>query len=186
ERFGHVLDLRQIVEVLQTEANQELLRRGVEEWTTDDVLAANDLDQVAFEQRREDTAGVDATNLGDLERRDRLFVGNHRQRLETLHGELLRRALVKKTAHPLVQVGTRDDLITTRNFDHLQARTVLVVGLQRGDRGRDVFLRLFGQQLEEHLRRDRFRRREDQRLDDGLDLCADHGSLRLRWSGSSL
>ena len=69
----------------------------------------------------------------DLERRDRLLVGDDRQRLEPLHRQLLRRALVEQPAHPLVQLGARDDLIAASHFDQLQAGPVLVVGLQRLD-----------------------------------------------------
>jgi hypothetical protein len=46
ERFRHVFDLRQIVEIVQAEANQKFLRRRVEERPADDLLAADDLDQV--------------------------------------------------------------------------------------------------------------------------------------------
>ena len=44
------------VEVLQPEADQELLGRAVEERPADDVLAADDLDQVPLEQRRQHAA----------------------------------------------------------------------------------------------------------------------------------
>ena len=69
ERFGHVLDLRQVAQVLQPEPNQEFLGRRVEERPADDVLAADDLDQVTLEQRREDARRVDAADLGDLRAR---------------------------------------------------------------------------------------------------------------------
>ena len=46
ERFGHVLDLRQVGQVVQAEPDQELLRRRVQERPADDLLAADDLDQV--------------------------------------------------------------------------------------------------------------------------------------------
>ncbi len=44
---------RLVAEIFQPEANQELLGRRVQKRTTDDVLAADDLNQVTFEQRRE-------------------------------------------------------------------------------------------------------------------------------------
>ena len=83
------------------------------------------------------------------ERGDRLLVGDDRQRLEPLHGQLLRRALVKQPAHPLVQLRPRDDLIAAGDLDDLQPGTVLVVGLERLHRRGDVFLRLVGEQLEQ-------------------------------------
>ena len=51
EGLRHVLDARQVVQVLEAEPNQEFLRRRIEERAADDVLAADDLDQMAFEQR---------------------------------------------------------------------------------------------------------------------------------------
>ena len=47
ERLGHVLDLRQIAQVVQPEANQEFLGRRVQERPADDLLAADDLDRDA-------------------------------------------------------------------------------------------------------------------------------------------
>ena len=55
--------LRQVVEVLEPESNQEFLGRRIEERTADDVLAADDLDQVPLEQRREHARRVHAANL---------------------------------------------------------------------------------------------------------------------------
>src|SRR5207248_7323864 len=115
------LDLREVAEILEPEANQELLRRGLEEWAADDVLAADDLDQMPLEQRRQHARRVDAADLADLERGDRLLVGDDRERFQTLNGELLRRALVEQSAHPLVQLGARDDLVAAGDLDHLQA-----------------------------------------------------------------
>ena len=79
-------------------------------------------------------AAVDAANFGDLERRDRLPVGDHRERLERLHRQLLRRALVEQAPHPLVQVRSRDDLVAAGHFDQLQAARAFVVALQLGER----------------------------------------------------
>ena len=54
ERLGHVFDFRQIGQVVQAEPDQELLRRGVHERTPDDLLAADDLDEMPLEQRVQD------------------------------------------------------------------------------------------------------------------------------------
>ena len=50
ERLGHILHFGQIGQVVQSEPNQEFPRRGVEERPADHLLAANDLDQMPFEQ----------------------------------------------------------------------------------------------------------------------------------------
>ena len=91
--------------------------------------------------------GVDAADVPDFERGDRLFVGDDGQRLESLNGQLLRGALVEQPAHPFVQLRTRHDLITAGHLDELQTRAALVVRSQRVHGGRDVFLRLVGEQL---------------------------------------
>ena len=51
ERLRHVLDLRQVGQIVQAEADQEFLGRGVQERPADHLLAADDLDQVPLEQR---------------------------------------------------------------------------------------------------------------------------------------
>ena len=87
-----------------------------------DLLAADGLDQLALDERRQDAAAArDAANLGDFRRGDGLLVGDDRQRLERLHRELLRRPLVEQLAHPVVQLGARDDLEAARDLDDLQA-----------------------------------------------------------------
>ena len=77
--------------------------------------------EVALEQRGEHAGRVHAANLGDLRRRDRLLVGDDRQRLERLHRQLLRRPLVEQSPDPLVQLGARDDLVAAGDLDELQA-----------------------------------------------------------------
>jgi hypothetical protein len=123
---------------------------------------------VAFEQCGEDARRIDASNLADFERRDRLLVGNDRQRFQRLHGQLLRRPFVKQAPHPFVQLGAGHDLVTARYLDELQARTPVVVVLQCLNRRGDVFLRFVGEQLEQHSGSEWLGRREDQRFDDGL------------------
>ena len=113
---------------------------------------------------------------------DRLLVGDHRQRLERLHRQLLRRPLVEQLAHPLVQLGARDDLVAAGDLDELQAARPLVVGAQRRERGVDVLPRLAVEQLVQRLRRHRLGRREDQRFDDRLQMVGHAvASLDLRF-----
>ena len=82
---------------------------------------------MALEQRREHPGRVDAANLADLRGRDRLLVGDDRQRFERLHGQLLRRPLVKQAADPLVKLGPRRDLIAAGDLGQVQAAPLLVV-----------------------------------------------------------
>src|SRR4030095_16872234 len=46
ERLCHVLDLREVGQIVQPEADQELLGRRIQKWAADDVLPADDFDQV--------------------------------------------------------------------------------------------------------------------------------------------
>ena len=170
QRRRHVLDLGQVVQILQPEADQEFLGRAVEERPADDVLAADDLDQMPLQQRREHAGRVDAANLADLRGGDRLLVGDHRQRLERLHRQLLRRPLVEQAADPLVKLGSGRDLVAAGDLGQMQPAASLVVVLQRLDGGEHVFLGLVAEQLEQHLRRQRLGRREHERLDDRLQL----------------
>ena len=118
---------------------EELARRAVHERAADDLLAADDLHQLAIEQRVEHAGGgADASNLGDLARRDRLLVGNHRQRLERLHRQLRGRALLEQAAHPFVELRTRDDLEPARDLHQLQAVRPQVRIADLGERGLDV------------------------------------------------
>ena len=89
------------------------------------------------------------------------------------------RALVEQPAHPLVQIGPRDDLIAAGHFHQLQSAGPLVVLLQRGERRLHVFLRLAVEQLAHRLRRERIGRGEDQRLDNRLQLRGHASRQRL-------
>ena len=67
ERVGHLLDLRQIAEVVQSEAVEELARRRIHERPADDLLAADGLDQIALDERGQHAAAAGhAADLGDL------------------------------------------------------------------------------------------------------------------------
>ena len=67
ERVRHLLDLRQIAEVVQPEPLEELARRRIHERTADDLLAADGLDQLPLDERRQHAAAAaDAADLGDL------------------------------------------------------------------------------------------------------------------------
>jgi hypothetical protein len=67
-------------------------------------------------------------DLGDFRRRHRLLVGDHGERLERLHRQLRRGALVEQLAHPLVELGLRRDLEPAGDLHNLQAARAIVVG----------------------------------------------------------
>src|SRR4051812_27684880 len=74
--FGHV---GQLVERVEAEELEEARRRAVEHGT--ELRAARFLDQAALEERGGRAVGGDAADAGHLGARDRLQVGDDRQRL---------------------------------------------------------------------------------------------------------
>src|SRR5579862_9909598 len=66
EELRHVLHLREVRQVVQAEAGEELARRAVEKRAADDVLAADDLDEFPFDQRADDAGGLHAADFRDL------------------------------------------------------------------------------------------------------------------------
>ena len=90
--LGELLELAQRgqrVEILQGEELEELAGGAVEDRPAHLFLLPDDLDQPAIEQRLEHRARVDAANVLDLRPRDRLPVGDDRQRLDRRAGEPL-------------------------------------------------------------------------------------------------
>src|SRR5260221_14653694 len=51
EQLGHVFDLRQIRQVVESESLQEFARRAVQKRPADNLLAADDLDELPLHQR---------------------------------------------------------------------------------------------------------------------------------------
>ena len=91
ELAGHLLklfDAGELVDVLEAEAEEEVLGGFVEDGAADDLLAAGGGDEFAGEQGAEDAGGVDATDLGDLGGGDGLLVGDDGEGFERLQGEL--------------------------------------------------------------------------------------------------
>ena len=76
---------RQLVERAQAEQPQEQLAGPVQDRA--ELRAAGLLDQPALEQRRRGRLGVDAADPGDLGPRDRLQVGDDRERLGLGRGQ---------------------------------------------------------------------------------------------------
>ena len=91
ELAGHLfklLDAGELVDVLEAEAEEEVLGGFVEDGAADDLLAAGGGDELAGEQRAEDAGGVDAADFGDFGGGDGLLVGYDGEGFEGLEGEL--------------------------------------------------------------------------------------------------
>ena len=91
ELAGHLFELfdaGELVDVLEAEAEEEVLGGFVEDGAADDLLAAGGGDELAGEERAEDAGGVDAADLGDFGGGDGLLVGDDGEGFEGLEGEL--------------------------------------------------------------------------------------------------
>ena len=122
EHLGELLDLRELLEVLEAEVEEELLRGAVEDRPAHDLLAAHDADEALLEERLHDAARLDAAQLDDLGQGDRLLVGDHGERLEGLDREPGRRARVEQLADPVVVLGARGDLVAAGDLARAAAR----------------------------------------------------------------
>src|SRR5215510_7882275 len=78
-----VFEVWQFVQIVQTEMNEEVLRRAVHHRSSDNILVTLCHDQSLVEQRFYRRGGCDAANLEDLRYGDRLFVGDHCKRFES-------------------------------------------------------------------------------------------------------
>src|SRR3954468_16744743 len=66
----------QLAHVVESEAQQEFFGGLIEDRTADDVFASGGGDELAIDERAEDAGCVDAADLADLGRGDRLLVGD--------------------------------------------------------------------------------------------------------------
>ena len=123
--------------------------RGIEKRTANDRFSPGDLDETALEQSSQRPGRVHPANLGDLRCGRGLTIGNHRQRLESLYRQSLRRAVMKQPTHPLIQLGPSDDLVATRDLNELEAATLVPFLLERLKSLGDMFLWLAIEDLRE-------------------------------------
>src|SRR6266511_3799100 len=77
---------------------------------------------------------------------------------------------MKQAPHPFVELGACRDLVTAGHLADVQPAAMVVIASQGIQSRRKVLLRLVGEQLEQHLRRQRLRRGKHERFDDGLQL----------------
>jgi hypothetical protein len=161
------------------------LSRRVHEGPADDLLAADDLDEMPLEQCIQHARSIDSAHVADLEGSDGLLVSDHRERFQRLHGQLLRAPFVEEAPHPIVQIGPRDDLEATGDLHQLEPAGPLVVGSQFRKRGLHILLRFAREELADGARRQRLGRRENQRFQNRLQLDPIHGVPPDRRSGAA-
>ena len=90
ELAGHLLklfDAGQLVDVLEAETDEEILGGFLQDRAADNLLAAGGGDELARDETAEDATGVDAADLGDFGRCDRLFIGNDRKNFPSAWSE---------------------------------------------------------------------------------------------------
>src|SRR5262245_149125 len=99
----------EILERREPEALQELLRRAVQERLARELRPPRDPDEPAIDQAPQHGAGLDAADRLDLGLRDRLAVGDDRQRLERRRADALRPGLGLQARDDAGEVGIRQD-----------------------------------------------------------------------------
>src|SRR6266581_1627137 len=86
-----LLQARQLLQIAQPKPHQEFLRRLVQNRPPHHFLAPRRGNQVLVQQRADHPRSVHPAYLRNLRRRNRLLVGDHRQRFQRRHGQPQRR-----------------------------------------------------------------------------------------------
>ena len=84
--FAELRKVGQALQIFQSEQFEELIGGLIDHRATRRVLAPGNLDEPFFEQRFEHAARVNAAQLFDLGPRDRLPIGDYRDRLHAAGG----------------------------------------------------------------------------------------------------
>ena len=147
ELLGHVLDLRQVAQVLQAELVEELASSCHRERPADDVLAPHDLHQLPLEERGEHAGGVDAADLPISACGDRLFVGDHRS-VSSAAPRASARSARGTAAGPIRAARAASRSGSRRRPRRAAGRPALVVLLEHRLRRGGLFLRLAVEQLD--------------------------------------
>ena len=125
---------RQLVEALQAEVVEELARGAEQLRTARHLAMADDANPVALLQRAHDRrADRHAADLFDLAARDRLAIGDQRQRLQQ-RARIARRTLLPQARHDVGAARTNLDAPAARDLDQLDAAR-LVLGGEQVERG---------------------------------------------------
>src|SRR5687767_8316704 len=165
ERDRELVGPRQLLEVPKREVLEEERRRSVQQRPPQSLRPANDVDQTALVQRLEDAADRDTPDLLDVGARDRLSIGDDRQRLERGTGEPLRTSRELGALDHLGVFGAGEDLPPAGDLEQLDTMPLDVVMLpdlvERGGYGSGARVVVKRGEL---LRRDWTAAREQRRL----------------------
>jgi hypothetical protein len=162
----------QLAHVVESEAQQEFLGGLIEDRAADDVFASGGGDELAIDERAEDAGCVDAADLADLGRGDRLLVGDDGEGFQRRQREPDGRLqALGEGAHRVVMLGLGGHAEAVGDVADLHAAVFAGVVLDElVDGGFDDALRLVagfgGDQLGDLVERDRL----FGGVDDGFDL----------------
>ena len=117
-----LLHAGQLVYIVQTEAQQEILAGFVLHGPSDDLLASGGGDEFAIEQRAQDAGRLDAANVGDLRAGDGLLVGDDGKGLKGGKRETNRRLeTFGEGAHHVMMLGLGGHAESARDLTNLDA-----------------------------------------------------------------
>ena len=160
--LGELTERREVLQRLEAEEVEEVIRRAVDERSARLVALAEDPDEVALEEDLEHRAAVDTAHVVDLRAGDGLSVGDDRDRLDLRAGEL-HRPLLREIADARRVLRVRpEDPASGDIFEMDPARGVVLPQLI--EQLRDLLQRR-RRELREVLRLDRRVARKDERLE---------------------
>ncbi len=174
-----VFGLGKLRELVEAEPHQKVLRRPIEERRPDDRLLARGRDQLLLEERLQHARGVDAADVLDLRKRDRLAVGDDRQRLERRERQPGALGDLVKLSQQRVEFGPRDESPPARDLLQADASIFALGAGGQPLEGRGQGLRRRLQEVREVLLPHGLGRGEQDRLQRGKDPL-DRGLARLR------
>src|ERR1700730_5981347 len=132
------LDIRQFVQLAQTEVVQKKLRCFVKQRPAGNFGAPGYFYQAALHQSLQHAVDRHAAHSFDIGARDRLAIGNDGKRFERGRGQPRRFRRRKKLAHPLRTIRIGDELPAFGFFDELEGAILRdVIVFQLFERGRD-------------------------------------------------
>src|SRR5262249_36454988 len=170
-----VFEVWQLRQIVETEMNQKVFRRAVHHWPSHNFLVTLCDDQPFVQQRLYRRRRSDTSDLKDLRDRDRLFVGDDRERLERRKREPRRRLRLEISPHVLAELRFCRDPIAARQRAKLKTALScieLVHQLLAG--GFDVRHRFAFEHRRKLLYGYRILRNKDQRFYDRLQFVNCH------------
>jgi len=169
--FLEFLQGGQLLKIFQAELDEEFFGRFIQDGLADDLFAAGGGDEFAIEQRLQNAGSLDAANIHNFGRGNRLFVGDHGEGFERGQGELDRRVEVPdEAAYGFVVFGLGRHAETAGDFADAQAALRAVVfGAELFENVRDPFAGLLGG-LGNLIERERLIGYVDDGFEDGEEL----------------